>query len=81
MEKYDLYKGCEIIVDYKSQLNQDIIDFFKEASNFEGYATLENIDYESGLFTIKSMPYDWISFEYLIVMNYNTNEFEYINIQ
>lgn len=81
MEKYNLYKGCDIIVDYKSQLNQDVIDCFEEDSNFEGYATLDKIDYKKGLFTIEKMPYDLISFEYLIVMNDDTNEYEYINME
>ena len=80
MFNYELYKGCEIIVDYKAQNNQDIIDYFEEASNFEGYATLNTFDVNEGLFTIQGMELDYISCVYLIVMNQDTNEFEYLDI-
>lgn len=63
----ELYKGAEIIVDYKAQNNQDIIDYFEENSNFEGFAHLNSIDYEEGLFTIEGFPLDYIALEYLIV--------------
>ena len=78
--KYELYKGCDVIVDYKSQLNQDVIDYFEEKSNFEGFATLEKIDFEDGLFCIEDLPLEPISIEYLIVMNIDTNEFEYMEL-
>lgn len=73
---YDLYRGAEVIVDYKAQYNQDIIDHFEENSNFEGYTSLNSIDYEAGLFTIEGFPKDPISTGYLIVLNQNTNEYE-----
>lgn len=78
--KYELYKGAEIIVDYKAQANQDIIDHFEEASNFEGFASLLEINYDEGIFTIDDKENDWISFEYLIVQNLDTNEYEYIEV-
>ena len=78
LDNYELYIGCDILVDYKSQLNQDVIDFFEDASNFEGFATLNSIDFNEGLFTIKGLSDDYISLEYLMAMNINTNEFEYI---
>jgi len=80
LENYEIYPGCEIIVDYESQNNQDIIDHFNECSNFEGYAALNSIDYKEGLFTIKGCELDFISLEYLIVLNQVTNEYEYIQI-
>ena len=80
LENYEIYPGCEIIVDYTAQLNQDVIDHFEEASNFEGYSSLNSIDYEEGLFTIKGLELDFISLEYLIVMNIETNEYEHIEL-
>ena len=80
LSKYELYKGADIIVDYESQNNLDIIDYFREASNYEGYATLHHIDYTEGLFYIEGMELDPLSLEYLICLNQNTNEYEYINI-
>lgn len=79
MENYELYHGAEILVDYKAQNNQDIIDYFEEQSNFEGYARLASINFEEGLFTVEGLPLDFISFEYLIAMNIETNEYEYVN--
>ena len=78
LNKYDLYKGAEVIVDYNSQDNKDIINYFEDASNFEGYATLLNIDFELKIFYIEDMEQDPISIDYLIVLNNNTNENEYI---
>lgn len=46
LENYEIYPGCDVIVDYESQNNLDIINHFNEASNFEGYAKLHSIDYE-----------------------------------
>ena len=80
LENYEIYPGCEIIVDYTAQNNQDIIDFFEESSNFEGYSSLNTIDYIEGLFTIKGMELDFISLEYLIVLNQVTNEYEHIKL-
>ena len=80
LENYEIYLGCDILVDYKSQLNQDVIDFFEDASNFEGYAALKTIDYKEGLFSIEGLELDFISFEYLIVMNQVTNEYEHIEL-
>ena len=77
---YEIYPGCEIIVDYESQNNLDIIDHFNEASNFEGYAALNSIDYDDGIFTIKGMELDPLSLEYLIVLNQVTNEYEHIKL-
>lgn len=79
MKSYELYKGCEIIVDYEAQNNLDIIDYFEEVSNFEGYATLNTFDRDEGTFTIKGMELDILSCEYLITMNIDTNEFEHID--
>ena len=76
---YELYKGATIMVDYKAQYHQDIIDYFEELSMFEGWATLQDIDEEEGLFYMAEMPLTPISVEYLIVMNEDTNEFEYYN--
>jgi len=76
----NLYKGCEILVDYKAQYNQDVIDYFEEASNFEGYAELDQIDYEAGIFTIKDLPMNWISLEYLVVMNNNSGGKYYVDL-
>ena len=80
LENYEIYPGCEIIVDYTAQNNQDIIDFFEESSNFEWYSSLNTIDYIEGLFTIKGMELDFISLEYLIVLNQVTNEYEHIKL-
>ena len=80
LKNYEIYPGCEIIVDYEAQNNQDVIDHFEEASNFEGYSSLNSIDYKEGLFTVKGLELDFISLEYLIVMNQDTNEFEYIEL-
>jgi len=63
----ELYKGADIIVDYEAQNNQDIIDHFEENSNFEGFARLNTIDIETGLFTIEGFPLDFLSLEYLII--------------
>jgi len=41
---------------------------------------LNSIDLEDGLFTFKDMELDFISLEYLIVLNQDTNDFEYINL-
>ena len=71
LNTYELYNGAEIIVDYKSQNNQDIIDHFEENSNFEGFASLHSIDVAQGLFTIEGFPLDYLSIEYLIAMNMN----------
>ena len=77
---YELHTGCDIIVDYQSQYSQDVIDFFEEKSNFEGFASLGTMDIKEGTFTIKEMPLDEISLEYLIVMNLDSNEYEYIDL-
>jgi len=74
---YELYEGVSILVDYKAQNNQDIIDFFEEGSMFEGWATLNWIDEVEGLFTIKEMPEDVLSVEYLLCMNMETEEYEF----
>ena len=74
---YELYKGATIMVDYQVQDNQDIIDFFEEGSMFEGWATLNWIDEDEGTFTIKEMPEDVLSVEYLLCMNMDTEEFEF----
>ncbi len=65
------------MVDYQAQNNQDIIDFFEEQSMFEGWATLNTINEEEGTFTIKEMPHDVLSVEYLIAMNLSTNQHEF----
>lgn len=78
INKYDLYEGAEILVDYESQYNIDIIDYFEESSNFEGYATLFNIDFDEGVFYIEDMEEYPMSIDYLIVLNICTNEYEYI---
>ena len=77
MEKYELYKGATILVDYRAQNRQDIKDFFEEGSMFEGWATLNWIDEEKGEFTIKEMPYDVMSVEYLLCINIDTGEYEF----
>ena len=80
MYNYELYKGCEIIVNYEAQNNQDIIDYFEENSNLEGYATLNSFNAREGLFTIEGFELDFISCVYLIVMDIDTNEYEYLDI-
>ena len=79
IKEYDLYKGAEVIVDYNSQNNKDIINYFEDASNFEGYATLINIDFDLKIFYIEDMEQHPISINCLIALNNNTNEIEYIN--
>ena len=64
-------------MDYRAQFHQDIIDYFEERSNLEGWATLHEIDEEEGLFWIEEMPLTPLSVEYLILLNQDTNEFEY----
>ena len=78
LNEYDLYKGAEVIVDYYLQDNKDNINYFEDASNFEGYATLLNIDFELKIFYIEDMEQDPISIDCLIALNNNTNENEYI---
>ena len=78
LNKYDLYKGAEVIVDYNLQDNKDIINYFEDASNFEGYATLISIDFDLKIFYIEDMEQYPISIDCLIALNNNTNENEYI---
>ena len=40
MKDYELYEGATILVDYKAQNNQDLIDYFEESSMFEGGRTV-----------------------------------------
>ncbi len=75
--EFEIYQGASIMVDYQAQNNQDIIDFFEEQSMFEGWATLNTINEEEGTFTIKEMPHDVLSVEYLIAMNLSTNQHEF----
>jgi len=77
MKEYELYEGATIMVDYRAQNNQDIIDYFEERSMFEGWATLSWIDEDEGTFTIKEMPEDVLSVEYLLCMNLETEQFEF----
>jgi len=79
LNKYDLYKGAEIRVDYESQYNLDIIDYFEESSNFEGYARLVSIDFDLKIFYIEDMEQYPISINCLIALNIDSNEYEYIN--
>lgn len=74
---YELYKGCEVIVDYYPTHDSKIIDFFEEDSNFEGYSRLKSIDYDKGVFRVEGLKRD-ISLKYLIAINELTNEFDYI---
>jgi len=77
MKEYELYDGVTIMVDYQAQNNQDIIDYFEEISMFEGWATLNWIDEDEGTFTIKEMPLDVLSVEYLVCMNMETKQYEF----
>jgi len=77
MKEYELYDGVTIMVDYQAQNNQDIIDYFEEISMFEGWATLNWIDEDEGTFTIKEMPLDVLSVEYLVCMNMGTKQYEF----
>ena len=79
LNEYDLYKGAEVIVDYNSQDNKDIINYFEDSSNFEGYSTLLSIDFDLRVFYIEDMEQYPISINCLIALNNNTNENEYIN--
>ena len=74
---YELYKGASILVDYNMTHRKEVIAYFEENSNFEGWATLHEIDEENGLFWMAEMPLTPLSVEYLVIMNQNTNEFEY----
>ena len=80
MFNYELYKGCDIIVNYKNTNNAEIIEFFNNVSNFEGHATLNSLDTDIGCFTIKGLDNQSISCVNLIVMNIDSNEYEYIDI-
>ena len=77
MKDCELYIGATIIVDYKAQSNQNIIDYFEEASMFEGWATLGTIDKFIDEFSIKEMPDVKLPLSCLICMNMETQEFEY----
>ena len=77
MKNYELYEGVSILVDYKAQNNQDLIDYFEEGSMFEGWASLNWINEDDGTFTIKELPEDVLSVEYLLCMNMETEEFEF----
>ena len=77
IKNYELYEGVTILVDYKAQNNQDLIDYFEEGSMFEGWATLNEIDEDEGTFTIKEMPLVVLSVEYLLCMNMDTEQFEF----
>ena len=74
---FELYEGSEVIVDYHGTEQQDIIDYFDEESNFEGYATLDFIDYSNGKFYIKELENKAISLNNLIAINSLTNDYQY----
>ena len=61
-----LYKGLSVLVDYKYTNNSDIIDWFEDSSNFEGWATITSWD-DSYCF-IEDCPYA-ISLEYIITLD------------
>jgi len=42
--KEKLYNGLEVIVDYESSNDLDLIDWFEEQSMFEGFATITSFD-------------------------------------
>ncbi len=77
MKEYELYPGASVMVDYRAQNNQDIIDYFEELSMFEGWSTLASIDEDKGEFTIAEMPMDVMSVEYLVLLNHETQEYEF----
>lgn len=77
MAEFETYIGATIMVDYRAQNNQDIIDYFEEKSMFEGWATLGSFDEDEGVFTIEDMPLDVLSVEYLIAMNLDTEQMEF----
>jgi hypothetical protein len=79
-EKYDLSVGAEVLIDYNSQNNQDIIDVFEEESNLEGFATILKIDEEEGLLWFEGMPLSPVSFEYVCAIDLNTNEMEELEL-
>ena len=74
---FELYEGSEVIVDYYRTEQQDIIDYFDEESNLEGYATLDYIDYSKGEFYIKELENKAISLNNLIAINSLTNDYQY----
>ena len=80
IEKYEIYKGCDVVVDYQSQHDQDIIDHFEEKSNFEGWASLLKIDFNKGFFYIDELKDNPISIEHLIMINQISNDLEFIDI-
>lgn len=59
----ELYIGLEVIIDYDSCLDQDVKDWFEDASNFEGFATIESFD--DSYCWIEGCPYA-IQLEYVM---------------
>ena len=54
--------------------------FFENESNFEGYAKLNSLNVDVGYFTIDGLENHNISCVNLIVMDLDTNEYEYLDI-
>ena len=59
----ELYKGEEVIIDFDSSLDTNLIDWFLDASNFEGFARIESFD-ESYAW-LEDCPYA-VQLEYVI---------------
>jgi len=53
----ELYKGEEVFIDYKETNDKDLIEFFEEASNLEGYATIEYYSYDNEWAIIEDYEY------------------------
>ena len=68
-----MHIGEEVIIDYKSTNNQDIIDTFEEQSNFEGYSRIK--DFDDSFIIVEDCDYP-IQLEYVFRLNPETNEWE-----
>ena len=72
----DLYVGQDCWIDYKETGDDDLIEYFEKASNFEGWARVSNFDNVARLVWIEDCTFA-ISYRQLIVLDDETNEWEY----